>query len=892
MKQIPARTGDLMRILGVALLLVPTVCKGQVYSILANLNTTTGSKPKAGLVQGADGNFYGTTSAGGTSNNGTFFKMTPNGAVTVLYNLTPADGSLPSALIQAMDGNFYGTTMNGGPNGYGMCCGTVFRITPSGTFTTLYVFTGATPDGANPESGVIQGTDGNFYGTTFNGGVLGGVVFKMTPTGSLTSLYSFGSAPTDGLNPVGLVQSADGNFYGATYAGGSHSQGTIFKLTLTGELTTLYSFGSSFTDGQYPQAGLVEGSDGNFYGTTQDGGTHSSGTIFKITPAGAYTSLYSLGSGADGEQPQSALIQSVDGSLYGSTNGGCGTVFKISVAGVLSTIHTFCSSSTDGAGPVSSLTQGTDGSLYGTTSQGGTSGIGSSGSGTVFRLQLSGSAPYTCTNTTPPTITSVDSASAYGAFPYFSSGSWLEIKGTNLADPADPRLTVATNPGQWTSADFNSSNAPTSLDGISATVNGKPAYIYYLSTGQLNVQAPEDSATGNVAITVTNCKATSSPVMFQRRASAPGFLAPTNYTANGTQYMVATFQSDGAYVLNTATGAAFGLNSRPAKPGDGIIAYGIGFGDVTPSILPGVIAGATNALVNPVTISFGTTKATVAYAGLAGGFVGLYEFYFTVPPTLGSGDYQIEVTQSGVTVPQTLYLTVQSSTTTPQVQLKSLTLSPTSVASGGTVQGTVTLSAAAPSGGAVVTLGSNSSVATVPAAVSISVGATSATFTMTAGTVSANQTVTITASYGGVSTQATVTVTGSAATSLPPFTQISLNAAFSTATETSTNNSEDIVIVNGGPASVGITFSGPQVYSISGQFVVTANGQTLTLQPSSSDTIQFGPSFTNYNVTAGSIILNLTPQGMLVSGSFTGTFSLTTSFATVTGTISGTYSGY
>ncbi|HTB10404.1 MAG TPA: choice-of-anchor V domain-containing protein [Bryobacteraceae bacterium] len=268
---------------------------------------------------------------------------------------------------------------------------------------------------------------------------------------------------------------------------------------------------------------------------------------------------------------------------------------------------------------------------------------------------------FTCTNTTAPVITSVDSASGYGGYNYFASGTWLEIKGSNLADASDPRLTAATNPGQWTSADFNGSNAPTSLDGISVSVNGKAAYVWYLSTGQLNVQAPEDTATGSVAITVTNCKATSSAIMFTRRALAPGFLAPSNYTANGTQYMVATFQSDGAYVLNTATGASFGLISRPAKPGDGIILYGIGFGDVTPAILPGVIAGASNTLVNPVTISFGSTQvSTPAYQGLAGGFVGLYEFYITVPSGLANGDYQINVTQNGTTVPQTMSLTVHN----------------------------------------------------------------------------------------------------------------------------------------------------------------------------------------------------------------------------------------
>jgi uncharacterized protein (TIGR03437 family) len=203
-------------------------------------------------------------------------------------------------------------------------------------------------------------------------------------------------------------------------------------------------------------------------------------------------------------------------------------------------------------------------------------------------------------------------------------------------------------------------NAPTSLDGISVSIKGKPAYVWYLSPTQLNVQAPEDSTLGNVAITVTNCKATSPQSMFARQALAPGLLAPANYSANGTQYMVATFASDGAYVLNTSTGASFGLNSRPAKPGDLIIAYGVGFGDVTPAILPGVIVQQSNALVKPVTISFGSANATSAYAGLAGNFVGLYEFYITVPSGLANGDYQINVTQNGTMVPQTLYLTVHN----------------------------------------------------------------------------------------------------------------------------------------------------------------------------------------------------------------------------------------
>ncbi len=268
-----------------------------------------------------------------------------------------------------------------------------------------------------------------------------------------------------------------------------------------------------------------------------------------------------------------------------------------------------------------------------------------------------GEPAYSCTNSAAPLITSVNSASAYGGYSYFASGSWLEIKGTNLADPNDPR--IYTNGGNWAGSDFNGTNAPTALDGISVSVDGKPAYVDYISPTQVNVQAPEDPATGNVAITVTNCKATSSQFTFSKQALAPGLLAPSMFNISGKQYMAATFASDGAYVLNTSTGAGLGINSRPAQPGDTIIAYGVGFGDVTPAILPGTIVEQPNALQNQVLFSFGSTPVTTYnYSGLAGNFVGLFEFYINVPQGLQSGDYQINVTQNGTPLPQTMYLTV------------------------------------------------------------------------------------------------------------------------------------------------------------------------------------------------------------------------------------------
>src|SRR5271165_368285 len=222
----------------------------------------------------------------------------------------PNDGGTPNAgLAQATDGNFYGTTYAGGTSGN--CqggCGTVFRITPGGTLTTLHSFDFY--HGASPSAALVQGTDGNIYGTTYGGGAnqYYGTVFKSPPSGTFTSLYSFCAQAncSDGSMPyAGLVQGTDGNFYGTTLEGGSNngcslgsgSCGTVFKITPSGTLTTLYNFcaQSGCADGGNPYAGLVQGRDGNFYGTTSEaGGPHQAGTVFKITPAGVLTTLYSF----------------------------------------------------------------------------------------------------------------------------------------------------------------------------------------------------------------------------------------------------------------------------------------------------------------------------------------------------------------------------------------------------------------------------------------------------------------------------------------------------------------------------------------------------------------------------------------------------------------------
>jgi len=287
----------------------------QTLTTLHSFNGADGDLPVAGLVQSLDGNLYGTTTEGGGYGGGTIYKISTRGALTTVYRFCSqsgcTDGRQPyvGALLQAADGSIYGNTYHGGVNGLGV----IFKLSPSSVLTTLYSFCPQAGCAEYPQGTLVQ-AGGYVYGTTSFGEANNahGSVFKMAPDGTLTTLCSFCSQAdcADGSHPgAGLILGFDGNFYGTTESGGANCRepgcGTIFKVTPGGTLTTLYSFCSQTdcVDGSTPLGGLVQGNDGDLYGTTQLGGSHGLGTVFKITPSGTLTKLYSFcaqGGCADG----------------------------------------------------------------------------------------------------------------------------------------------------------------------------------------------------------------------------------------------------------------------------------------------------------------------------------------------------------------------------------------------------------------------------------------------------------------------------------------------------------------------------------------------------------------------------------------------------------------
>src|SRR6266568_4329268 len=395
---------------------------GTSYSTLHSFSSTEwdGRNPQGGLMEASDGALYGTTASGGKSSAGTVFKLNQDGSGygTMLNFSAPSGvGQYPAdPLLEGSDGALYGTTIYGGNAN----AGTVFKLNKDGSgYDLLHDFgISHSGDGLNPVGGLVEGSDGALYGTTYQGGGFGpGTVFKLNKDGSDYSiLHSFSTADNDGRYPqYGLVEGSDGALYGTTYGGGSNNAGTVFKMNKDGtDYSVLHRFSLTGGDGWAPQAGLVEGSDRALYGTTYSGGSNNSGTVFKLNEDGTdYSVLRSFGSsGGDGRYPYAGLVEGNDGALYGTTYGGgsnnLGTVFKLNKDGIgYSVLYNFSITGGDGHNPQAALAMGRDGAFYGTTRNGGDLGFG-----TVFRL-LVNSPPVAVARAFPLTTLSPDDTNGF-----------------------------------------------------------------------------------------------------------------------------------------------------------------------------------------------------------------------------------------------------------------------------------------------------------------------------------------------------------------------------------------------------------------------------------------------------------------------------------------------
>jgi uncharacterized repeat protein (TIGR03803 family) len=343
-----------------------------------------GANSYAPLVQDGAGNLYGTTAGGGAFHQGIVFRVDTSGNETVLYDFTGGtDGGDPhSGLLLDAAGNLYGITGGGGifPGQ-----GVVFKLDPSGVETVLHALT--TTDGSGSASGLIIDPSGNFYGTAERGGAYDqGVVFKVDTLGNYSVVHSFGKrGVADGSEPyAGLVRDAAGNLYGTTFGGGKYGAGTVYKIDASGNASVLYSFRGG-SDGLFPSSSLVLDVAGNLYGTTDAGGAHNLGIVFKVSASGKEKILHSFGSTNDGASPFVGLVKDESGNFYGVTDGGGayhhGTVFRLDNTGNETVLYSFTGSG-DGARPEGALRRDAAGNLYGTTLDRGSG----HDAGTVFEL--------------------------------------------------------------------------------------------------------------------------------------------------------------------------------------------------------------------------------------------------------------------------------------------------------------------------------------------------------------------------------------------------------------------------------------------------------------------------------------------------------------------------
>ena len=533
------------------------VSHAQTFSVVYNFGSQVNDPQNpylSGIIaQGRDGNLYSGAS-GGANNLGAAYKVTVGGVLSNLYNFGTigTDGNTPyGGLTLGTDGNFYGTTYGGGTTQYG----TVFKVTPSGTLTTLYNFT-AGNDGALPIAPPIQGTDGNYYGTTCpgcNGAPGYGSVYKITPAGTFTVLYQCDITHCWNFYDP-LIQGTDGSFYATTLYGGTTEQGAVIKISSAGKLTVLYNFDG--THGYLPFAPLVQGTDGNFYGTTVDGGSFGYGVVFRMTPTGKLTVLHNMNGTTDGGSPFAGLVQATDGNFYGanayegaaSTNcsSGCGTLFRISPTGTFKVVYNF--DQTTGQSPYTTLYQHTNGLLYGTTQTGGSESgnpaCNAANCGVLYSLNI-GAVPFAALVSTSGKV-----------------GAKIGILGQNFSSSSvvtfgSVAATSVTRSGTTFLQATVPSGATTGSVTVTTTAGTLTSSKKFRVTPQITSFSPTSGPVGTV-VTITGVSLT------QTTKVTFGGVAATSFTVNSDGQVTATVPTGaktGKIVITTAGGTASSATS-------------------------------------------------------------------------------------------------------------------------------------------------------------------------------------------------------------------------------------------------------------------------------------------------------------------------------------------
>jgi len=545
---------------------------------IAQFNDGNGSQPRGGLVQASDGNFYAAIAQGGSADGGTIVKVTPSGTLTVLYNSTGDGGTdgfnYTGPLTLGPDGALYGIASQGGSPADQYCyagCGTVFKITTNGKFSVIHVFLDNGTDGYGPNGGLALASDGNLYGTASNGGKYSaGTIFQITTAGGYSTVYNFTAAGD--LPGNAPVQGSDGYLYGTSNGGGSNTAGVFYKVALNGSgFTDLLNLDGVTYIGATATA-LAEGSDDNFYGASINGGDSTvcgggCGQIFKITPAGKYSTLYSFTGGADGNEPFTAPVIASDGNFYGDVNADnfyacCGSLWKLTYGGEFSTIYTFTGGS-DGAYPASSLMQANTGAIFGLTQEGGdyqTSPYG--GDGVVFKLAASPALAA-------PVQLTFSSASVAAGTAVTLDWKVLNAFSTTAQQCYAFVQNAAAGAGTWTGKQSGSYSASTKLltgsASITPTANG--SYTYALTCGGVETGFATLTVTASTKKSSTTAlTATPNPASVGQSVTLKATITGSGATPTGT----VTF-SYGSDVLHTATlsgaAASFAASTNGLPPG-------------------------------------------------------------------------------------------------------------------------------------------------------------------------------------------------------------------------------------------------------------------------------------------------------------------------------------